>query len=494
MSDKMTPHPVLNIENKLDQIYGQISPDPAFANQLERRLSVQAEALKAAKSRQRHGFPLQLAAWLKRPAWNYALALVILLALIVGIAGPAEVLARVQRLFAPGVGFVEPGVTRVLSAPVEVIQGDATLRVESAVAYPKYTQVSLTVGGLPREKFGPDQGPQSLDLLPYLLLPDATRLKQTGSITGMGDRLQATLDFPALPQDIEQATLVLPRLPSLPAGFAPENWSIPLHFRVVDGQAPSTRQAKPAAESYSPQTDPVSANGVTAQILQAGQTGEEAGLQIQYRWNNPEWKWMNNVLLSLTDQTGRKYEQHLDSVQPMTEADAQVTPGALTRTYRFEPFSSQARQATLTIDQINFTLASQAHFTFDPGQSARPGQTWDLSSQPGSQIDIASVPVQVLSARINPGQDAGKANQLAHYHMELLVQTKPQNGLSLQNLSVSLDPGRIISSSCEALPGDRLRITIDLLQVPDRPLNLYFPYGEVSVKGPWIFEWVLPSQ
>jgi hypothetical protein len=469
------------MEHKLEILYNTPAPDPDFAARLERTLIVKAAARSEQPAR------TNILDWLRRPAWNYALALIVLLALIIGAAGPANVLAKVKQLFAPGVGFVEPGVTRILTAPVEVRQGDVTLRVESAIAYPKYTEITLTASGLPREKFGPEEGPQSPELYPYLLLPDGTRLNQNSSMSGVGEALQATLNFPPLPENINQATLVLPRLPSLPAGFAPENWSVPLQFQVVGEATSSPLAGFPVTESYTPATNPSAVNGVTAQPLQAGESDQETGIQIQYQWNNPEWKWMNDVQLSLADETGRNYEQHLARL--VNREDYQTAPGSQIRTYRFEAFNKQASQANLTIDTINFTFDSQAHITFDPTKNPATGQTWDLSALPGSQINIAGVPVHVLNVTISPSQDEGKN---AHYHLDLLVQATPLNGLSLQNLSMSTDPELLISSSCQGLPDNQFQLTIDLPQLPGRPLNLYFPRGEVRVTGPWQFKWELP--
>jgi len=36
------------------------------------------------------------------------------------------------------------------------------------------------------------------------------------------------------------------------------------------------------------------------------QTGQESSLQVQYRWDNPEWKRLNNVGMSVTDGEGHR--------------------------------------------------------------------------------------------------------------------------------------------------------------------------------------------
>src|SRR5512142_171187 len=217
-----------DLEQGLERIFPQ--PDPAFLNRLEGEIVRQARLQSAARPAKR-GFSgwLQGAAEVisQRRRTALALGLALLLGVIVLAVGPQQVMAAVLRLFgyAPGVGFVEPGVTRFLAAPVTASQGEVTVRIDQLVASGDRTLLSLTASGLPREKFGSEDNkpPQ-----PYLLLPDGRAWYPTSMMSSQGDALYAEIDFPALPPEVLQVTLVLPRLPSLPAGLAPENWSIPL--------------------------------------------------------------------------------------------------------------------------------------------------------------------------------------------------------------------------------------------------------------------------
>ncbi len=109
-------------------------------------------------------------------------------------------------------------------------------------------------------------------------------------------------------------------------------------------------------------------------------------------------------------------------------------------------------------------------------------------------MEIAGVPVQALSATISPGIDQGGKPQPAHYHLDVLLQYTPVDGLNLENASMSTDPELLVSSSAEILPGNQEKITIDLPAIPTRPLALYFSRGEVSLKGPWVIQWDLPEK
>ncbi len=480
---KQTPE----LEGKLETLYSAITPDPAFAHRLEAQLAERSQQLYPQKPPKLESWIDRMRAIFRRPALAAGLIALAVLVLAISLAGPQRVVAEVQRLlgFVPGSGFVQPGETRLLPATVDVTQGDVTLHIEKVIATNQGTEISLTASGLPREKFGPPSGPED-QFGAYLLLPDGQRLALTSSLSGMGDTLQASLYFGPLPEGIASLTLVLPRLPGLPAGFAPENWSIPLQLQVV-GSTQAAPGTLPAANAYAPNNSLASANGASVQVVQVAQTAEETGIQLQYHWQNQDWKWLQNVQMELSDQAGRVYPLRREDMQ------SSLRSGDI-RSLRFDPFDSQAAQATLKIEQMSFSFSSPAHFTFDPGQAAQAGQTWDLASQPGAQMQIAGVPVQVLSVSISEGKDEGQGNsasQAPHYHLSVLVQSTPTGAIGLGSLAMSTDPERMVSSSTEILPGNQMRLTIDLPEIPTRPLTLYFPYGDLTLNGPWQITWDL---
>ncbi|MCL4562269.1 MAG: hypothetical protein M1281_16860 [Chloroflexi bacterium] len=490
MSDPMNIHknskPTLELENKLESFYDAITPDPAFVHELGLQIAQRSQQVSAS----RPGF----LAWLKnslrrRPAFAASMAVLAMLILAITLAGPRQVLASVERLlgFVPGSGFVQPGETRVLADPVEAKQGEVTLRIEKVIADSRQTEISLTASGLPREKFGPQSGEQDPQLRAYLLLPDGQQYRSNMSMSGIGDTLQASYIFDPLPKDVVQFTLVLPRLPGVPAAFAPENWSVPIRLVTAQISPTGSPSELPVAPGYTPANNLVSAQGVNVEVAQVGQAAQETGLQIQYHWDNPEWQQLNDAELTLSDQNGHIYSQlH----EPMELSGA---PESL-RTYRFQPFELGASQAVLTVNRLQFTFKSPAHFTFDPREGIQVGQPLDISSQPGSKMEIAGVPVQLLSVTINPGADEGSKLQPAHYHLEVLLQDTPLDGLALENTTMSLNPELMVSSSTEILPGNQMKITIDLPEIPGRPLALYFSRGEVSLKGSWVIHWDLPGK
>ncbi len=476
----------IELEKKLESFYETITPDPAFVRRLDLQIARWSQQLSSRRPGFLEGLKISIQ---PRPAFAACMAILVVLVLAVSFVGPRQVRASVQQLlgFVPGSGFVQPGETRLLAAPVEVKQGEVTLSIDKVIAGSRQTEISLTASGLSREKFGPQNGEQDPLFLAYLLLPDGSHIRSNMSMAGIGETLQASYIFDPLPREVTRFTLVLPRLPGVPAGFAPENWWVPIQLATAQVSPTGSPSDLPIAAGYVPVNNLAQGKGVSVQVVQVGLAAQETGLQIQYRWDNPEWFQLNNVELSLADGNGHAYPQLRE---PMQLSGAPET----LRTYRFQPFELGASQAILTIDRLYFTFKSPAHFTFNPGKEAHVGQAVDVSAQPGSKMEIAGVPVQVLSVTINPGIDEAGNPQPAHYHLDVLLQYTPLDGLALENVTMSNHPEMLISSSTEILADNQEKISIDLPEIPNRPLTLYFSHGEASLKGPWVIQWGLPAK
>ncbi len=497
MAETQAPKPVYDIETGLDNLYNRISPDPSFANQLERRLAAQAAHYARPGNTP---FPSSVSLFLRsirKPALILALAVLLLTVIFIGAAGPQRVLAEIQRLlgYAPGIGFVQPGQTRLLEAPVEVKQGPVTLRVDSVVADSKHTQVNITVYGLSQEKFIPTPGEEEIKV--SLLMPDGTQLFSTHSVSGIGQVLQSTLDFPAIPENIDRVTLIFHRLPLLPAGFGPENWSVPLILKSANLPAATTGGS--LAEPYVPENASASSQGITAQVLQAAQGQSETGVQVQFSWQNQGWTRLSSVEARLSDQEERQYQQHQPQLGPAFEPSTQVfLPGSQIRTFRFDPLYPEAKKASLTLSQLDFAVDSQAQFRFDPGENAQVGQVWDLSGLPGTHFEIAGIPIQVISATLTtvPPSPAGSepspgAAILPSYQISFLLQAEPPEGQTLEGIQIDL--GKPDSSSCEGMPGNRMLVSAYLNQIPTRPLTIYLRQAYLMIAGPLVIEWNIPG-
>jgi hypothetical protein len=473
------------LEEGLQNLFPQ--PDPQFLKRLEMDLMGQA----ARPTTQAAHTPNPLQQWLRaigtvfqtrRLVWVAAVLLIVTAA--VSAIGPGQVLAGVQRLlgYVPGVGFVEPAQTRYLVEPVSVQQGDVTLRVEKVVANEDYTQVIFTAEGFPRQKFGPEE--ETLKPAPHLLLPDGTQLGPLTSMVGLGDTLQATMTFHPLPAGVDQITLVLPSLPNLPEDFAPGNWTVPLHLQIAPGNGEETPQGT-AAHAYLPSNATASDQGVTARVLQVGQSAEETGLEVEFAWENRDWLYLEHAEGTLQDEHGRLYDR-TEVIGGLTGTRPQAqSQGSAIKTFQHAGMDPAVRQPTLSFERLIFNAVSRASFNFDPGKDPKPGQVWQYASPAENQLNLAGVPVQVLEVAL-----LESGSPTTPYRVELLLQALPTEALSLRNISqLELGGEGLISFMVTTLPGDQFRVGFDLEFLPGRSMTIRFTQVSLVVEGSWVMAW-----
>lgn len=173
--------------------------------------------------------------FIARPIWGMVLA--ILVVVIVGVLaiGPQRVIAAVRQVFGyiPDIGFVEDSsVLRALETPVTLEREGIRLTVEQAVADSNQTVIFYTVEGLSPEAASSQGEAAQTGSFAHLLLTDGSSLSQTGGDgNGWETGYQARLVFPPLNAGIEELTLVIPRLQTMPAGAAPEDWQLSLRLK-----------------------------------------------------------------------------------------------------------------------------------------------------------------------------------------------------------------------------------------------------------------------
>ena len=314
MADNLFPQEPSELESKLDRIYSSAAPDPLFAARLESRLVDRAASFPEAAGSPAFWRTGLFVGFFRRPILVGIAAFLMILLVSIGLIGPQKVLAEFQRLlgYLPGYGFVQPDQTLYLPAPVTVQQGDFTLVVTGVVADSTATQVDFTVTGLPQQKFLTHEhytGPAM-----YLLLPDGTHLNETGSSVTAGNDLRGSLSFPALPKGVDHVTLMLPGLPTLPSGFAPDNWSAVLDLQAARTNGPAgtgTTSSALLVQPYIPENASATARGVTVRVLQVAQGSQETGIQVQYTWQDTDWIQLGGNPGQLGDGTGSTYQRFL---------------------------------------------------------------------------------------------------------------------------------------------------------------------------------------
>jgi hypothetical protein len=205
---------------------------------------------------------LRLAPGWRRPALLAPLAVLIVLVTGLAIIGPQRVIAAVGGLFGyiPGVGLVDRDAPiRVLAAPVTQTRDGVTLTVTAATLTPERTHVDYRIFGVPSSAYPDREDVIGCSTPEYLRLPDGTQLARTS-------------DYPAVPAEVDHATLVIPCILNTLPGKAPENWEVELRFVpapagmtvvpvVVSTPLPSATplpsQAAPAAQTAAPEANPL---------------------------------------------------------------------------------------------------------------------------------------------------------------------------------------------------------------------------------------------
>ena len=176
---------------------------------------------------------IQKSNWKLRPAW-VAITLVVLLFSVVLIIGPQRVLAAARNLagYLPEIGVVQNDSSlRLLVEPVEVTRDDIKLTVENGACDDQHCIIVYQADGLSLQAANSQGEAAITGGIAVIRLPDGSILTQTGGeLSGWGTGYRQRVIFPPLPPKIHNATLMISRLETMPAGVAPENWEIQLAF------------------------------------------------------------------------------------------------------------------------------------------------------------------------------------------------------------------------------------------------------------------------
>ena len=223
----MTDHqPSIQFEEEIRQAVAAPAPEAAFVSQLRSQLAKEAAQMEPKTQR----FPPRL-------AWG--LAAVLAIVLITLLAFSPTIVEAMKRAFGyvPGAGIVEQNVPlRVLAVPVTAEREGITLTVSQALISPDKTVITYQAENIPEAAlargFVEGETPTpTCTLNDSLRLPDGTLLLPiAGQGSGWGLGYEYRLTFEPLPDDVNQATLLVACLMEAAPGLAPENWEIPLTF------------------------------------------------------------------------------------------------------------------------------------------------------------------------------------------------------------------------------------------------------------------------
>jgi hypothetical protein len=274
------------------------TPDPAFIAQLRGQIRRQAINIDRRKSLKEHFTHI-----LRKPAVFAAIVGFIVLVSATLIA-PQQVWAAVQKLigYIPGIGFVQnTDTTLVLSGPVSVTRDGVKVSVVDTVAAEENTRVILRAEGLSGlQELVQAKPPESSGDL-RLVQSDGTSVPlKSYSVEYEGlSAVIVQMDFLPLKPGMTQVTLSFSQIPGVPAGFAPENWELPIKLQAGNASGRITTGSNLDIHS---QTH----NGIS--LVLAGNAGSDGktALQLRLTTSDPstsiEPNWWNQI--SIHDANG----------------------------------------------------------------------------------------------------------------------------------------------------------------------------------------------
>lgn len=357
MTEQPYTHP---LEEELGAFYSAAPLSDSFVNSLKFQLNSKIRAASTPRMR-----PLGL-----RPAWIVMIVLFAAIIMTTLIIGPAKVYAEMRRLlgYIPGVGLVDTSAPiRVLAEPVEQTRDGVTITVTSATLTSDRSHIEYRVFGVPRSAYPSDENIHGCFQGDYLLLPD-------------GSKLERMNDFPAVPAEVNEATLVIPCIAETLPGTAPENWEFHLKFiaaspdltmmPVIETSPTVAPTARPA-DSAQP-TSIVVDNSVN--VTQVIETATGYILVGEFKPQAKEGEWIQQTGVPVfTDAQGKNVplKMNLDAMNNLqTGPDSWV--------YEIDA-AGVSFPITITFNGVAISQpdpSAIAEVPFDFGETVIPGQEW----------------------------------------------------------------------------------------------------------------------
>ncbi|MEP7133974.1 MAG: hypothetical protein ABI904_03480 [Chloroflexota bacterium] len=397
------------LEETLKDVSNVPEPDVEFMNSLRARFIAEGHA-SANKNQETQ---MRRKTFSQRLTW--ALAVLMLVTLIVLSTQPTVVNA-LKRLFGyvPNVGLIDQSSqVRMLVKPVTVTRENFTVTVEQAVLTHESTVIVYSYSTPP--DFSPDPG--LIDTRsPSVTLPDGTRLEIIqGQRVAAQDcstcAMRYSMQFGAIPANVESASLQLPGLIGTPIGSTPQDWSIPLKFRLTGPSeiAPvieyevtpaPTETASPASTepAINIPTQEVNTYGVTHGLDKVAQLPDGYILYGHVTW---------------TDRSIRPYgvSANLSSIKDANGVDvsfdyAQIQSNAKPEDMR-QDWAFKIGKDFVAPLKLDFYMEASldvdgGSFTFDPGPAPKLGQKWVINQDVLVDNKIVHV-LSVEQAGIEPG-------------------------------------------------------------------------------------------
>ncbi len=507
------PTPTSQFEDEIRAAARTPDARPEFVNRLQSLLLQQATVHGMSPAGDQRLESLKHRPFFLRSAWAAVLFLVVALATGILVIGPQRIASAFGSLFGwlPDIGLVQNnGALRLLANPVTVERAGITLTVQQGAADPTHTVLIYQAEGLSLKaansqgELAPIGGPM------VLLLPDGSFLSMSEArMRGWGTGYQTRLEFPALPAGVSEATLLIYRLETMPAGAAPEDWRISLKFTpapadlkvmpvyelsgAAAGETPSSVTAvtdsTPAAgftpgpahtAATSPSlTNQSSAKGITLSLDKVIEEANGYQLQGSATWDTQQYTSVIVDLFAagehLTDSQGREIPYE------MTAEGARSTGVKAIWALRTNNKAFPGPW-TLTIPTLQVMQEIQpgpASFQVDFGSDPQIGQTWQLDQE----LDLAGNKLHLVSASLE--KDTRTQNPKVNFAFEAAQEVVDLHGV--------IDPANTPSSGgSSSVPGS-FTVYIVYNKIPTGFHSIQINAISYYLTGPWQVSWDAPA-
>jgi hypothetical protein len=362
--------------------------------------------------------------------------------------------------YVPGVGLVtEDPTLRILAAPVTLRRGDFSVAVDHAFLYGDRTVVHYRVESATTYPFA-EPGDDTCLEYAYLRLPDGSTLQPQP--IGNGKAFAAGYEFATsfaapIPDDVTEATLIIPCLLDSVRGATPEDWRLALSFTP----APADLALAPVYDGASmrPATD----QGITLALAYVVAEVDGFVFAFDLTWDRdgepaPD---LHPGALHVTDAAGERILLSSASGRPpLPQADS-------------EPFTFRTSEMpapgplTLTLEAVRASLSLRdVSFAFDPGSAPQPGQVWALDEH----VSVAGYEWDILSVRLVGRADGAQGLEFTMRSADPGTMVELQDGADrLVTCEPAFSQGDVLSSTLiyeNGIPAGPITVVVSQVSVP----------------------------
>ncbi len=440
------------LDAAMTEHYTAVEPSPSFASQLEQDLRQRQIRLlhhKSQSSFDRKGIMKTLYA---RPF----LALTIVLIVLSLLTGVVYALGRLAG-FIPGFGFTsDVRSVYLLSEPVEVTEGDITLRVDQAVSDENKFWVNITVVGLPDERNFSQA---------FLSLPDGQSIpfQMSSDVKFDSNGGQLTYIFPPVTAGTNNLTLSVENLGG-------QNFSTSLQLRPAQAGDVLPAEPEPTAQLKSETFE-----GLTLILDHIAPAGDKTIFQVSLHFNKPGMSLNSDWNIALRDQNGAIYPA-IDITPDTMDGSAKI--------FQTSPFKGN-EQLTLSLTSfpdatnlpvsIDFSMGDAKGFLFDPGTNPVVGQSWPLDEV----IQIGGFTLETVRVSLESPT-------------ELLFEFEPAGNLTGIMLYT---PDPLLRGAAGGAPQADGKISAGMRfeKIPSHPFEVRVTRAYYSARGSWEIQWQPPA-